>query len=86
MSYVRQKLLADVASVTGQEILRWAGWGIAGGDVQEGDEQLLAEIADLLRHIDDPKVLQGALTLIATHPRVKRPDNYSAGRFQEAWL
>jgi len=86
MSYVRQKLLADLSSVTGQEILPWGGWGVAGGDVQEGDEQLLAEIADLLRHIDDPEVLQQARNLIATRPRVKRPDNYSAGRFQEAWL
>ena len=87
MQYVRQKLLADLASVTGQEILPWAAWGIGtGGTTSDSDKQITEQIADILRQIDDPVGLEQARSLIATHPRVKRPEGYSAGRFQEAWL
>jgi hypothetical protein len=88
MRYVRQKLIEDLACVTGYEVLPWAAWGIGGGDggAVAGDEALTEQIAHTLRDIDEPAGLQQAIDLMQTHPRVKRPTGYSAGRFQEAWL
>jgi len=87
-SYTRYKLFGDLAYVTGDEILPWAGWGI--GSLAEspkpGDEKLEIRIIGLLKSIDQPAALQEARELMATHERLKRPEGYDPGPFQEAWL
>jgi len=88
MGYVLSKMLADLASVTGSEILPWAGWGIGGpgGGTQSGDRELTERMVELLKGIDESTVLQEARDLMATHERLKRPEGYTAGQFQREWL
>ena len=43
-------------------------------------------MAELLKGIDQPAVLQEARELMASHERLKRPDGYDPGPFQEEWL
>ena len=88
MGYVLHKMLADLASLTGQEVLPWAGWGIGGpdGGTLPGDHELPQRMAELLKGIDQPAVLQEARELMASHERLKRPDGYDPGPFQEEWL
>ncbi|MBN1859268.1 hypothetical protein JW848_08700 [Candidatus Bipolaricaulota bacterium] len=88
MGYVLHKMLADLASLTGQEVLPWAGWGIGGpdGGTLPGDHELAQRMAELLKGIDQPAVLQEARELMASHERLKRPDGYDPGPFQEEWL
>ncbi len=88
MGYVLNKILADMASVTGDEILPWAGWEIGGpdGGTQPGDRELAERMVELLRGIDELAILQEARDLMVTHERVKRPEGYTADKFQRAWL
>ena len=88
MRYVLNKMQADLASVTGTEVLPWAGWGIGGpnGGTRSGDRELIERMVELLQGIDGPAVLQEACDVMATHECLKRPDGYSAGKFQREWL
>ena len=88
MGYVLHKMLADLASLTGQEVLPWAGWGIGGpdGGTLPGVHELAQRMAELLKGIDQPAVLQEARELMASHEGLKRPDGYDPGPFQEEWL
>ena len=88
MGYVLNKMLADLASVTGQEVLPWAGWGIGGpdGGAQPGDRELIERMVELLQGVDEPAALQEACDVMATNERLTRPGGYSAGRFRREWL
>ncbi len=88
LAYARYKLFGDLAFVTGDELLPWAGWGIGAMNVrsESGDQELIQTMVDLCRNIDSPPMLNEALKLFATHPRLKRPENYDPGPFLEAWL
>jgi hypothetical protein len=88
MGYVLNKMLADLASVTGMEILPWAGWGIGGpdGGTRPGDRELIERMVELLKGIDELTVFREACDVMATHERLRRPDGYSAGKFQREWL
>ena len=88
MGYVRNKMLEDLAAVTGEEVLPWAGWGIGGtdGGTVPGDEALIGRMADLLKRINEPPVLQEACDLMVSHPRLKRPKGYDPGKFRKEWL
>ncbi|MBU0595864.1 transglutaminase-like domain-containing protein, partial [Candidatus Bipolaricaulota bacterium] len=88
MGYVLNKMLADLAALTGQELLAWAGWGIGGpdGGTVPGDKAVVERMVELLKSIDQPAMLQEARDFMVTHERLKRPDGYSAGKFQKEWL
>ena len=88
MGYVLNKMLADLVAVTGEELLPWAGWGIGGpdGGTLSGDGEIAKQVVELLREIDRPSVLQEARELVASHPRLKRPDGYDPGPFRKEWL
>ena len=88
MGYVLNKMLADLASLTGQEILPWAGWGIGGpdGGTLPGDRELIQRLVELLKGIHRPAVLHEARELMASHDRLKRPGGYDPGPFQKEWL
>ena len=88
MGYVLNKMIEDLAAVTGREVLPWEGWGIGNldGCTVPGDEELARRMSELLRTVNEPDGLQQARDLIASHPRVKRPDGYDPGPFLEEWL
>jgi len=88
MGYVRNKMLADLAALTGSEVLPWAGWGIGGpdGGTRPGDRELVERMVDLMKRIDEPAVLQEAREIMAAHERLARPVGYSAGKFRREWL
>ncbi len=86
--YARHKMLVDLISLTGEELLPWAGWGLGSFPErrQPGDEELTSRVVELLQGIDRPNILQEALELVASHPRLKRPEGYDPGPFREEWL
>jgi len=88
MGYVLNKMLIDLASLTGAEVFPWAGWGIGGPDrgTVPGDRAVVERMVELLRGIDEPAVLQEAHDAMATHERLRCPSGYSAGSFQREWL
>jgi hypothetical protein len=88
MAYARYKMFQDMAAVTGQEIVPWAGWGIGGPDGGDHpkDAELTRTMADVLREIDHPEALEKARELMATHERLVQPEGLDPGSFRKEWL
>ena len=88
LTYARHKMLVDLVSLTGEELLPWAGWGLGAlpEQILPGDDELTDRVIGLLKGIDRPEVLQQARELIATHPRLMKPEGYDPGPFQQEWL
>ena len=88
LAYTRHKMLVDLVSLTGEELLPWAGWGIGSFPerAEPGDDELADRIFRLLRSIDEPSVLQEARELIPSHPRLRRLEGYDPGPFRQEWL
>jgi hypothetical protein len=86
--YVRCKLLSDLASVCGVEVLPWETWGSC-ADVErtqllEGDPALLEEVAELLEALSrDPRPFEGTLELFHEHPRLRMPADYRPSRWEQ---
>jgi hypothetical protein len=79
--YVNYKLVSDLASVCGVEVLPWEGWGICDTNAQnallEDDLALLANVAQILAALRaDPIQFRRARDLFASHPKLKLPANY----------
>lgn len=79
LTYGRNKLFADFASLTGHELPVHAWWGL--GDprsVEPDDAELMDRMIELLQGIDrnDPMALQEALKLSEIHQRLRKLDNY----------
>jgi len=79
LTYGRNKLFADFASLTGYELPVHAWWGIGEPDsVEPGDETLLDAMIAEIRGIEenDPASLTEALMRMRTHPRLRMPPGY----------
>ncbi len=79
--YVRYKLLSDLASVCGVEVLPWEVWGLCADNdadrLSPEDLTLLAHVARVLERLAlDPAQFAEAQRLFHDHARLRMPQDY----------
>ena len=81
LTYVRYKLLSDIACLNKVEVLAWEGWGIVDVidklELDTKDQVLLDRIAALLNRYDtDANAFYEIKAIFEEDPRLQFPDNY----------
>jgi len=87
LTYGRNKLFADFASLTGYELPVHAWWGLGEPDsVAPGDDALMDEMIALVQGIErnDASALANAIHLMRAHPRLRMPDGYAVPTYRSS--
>jgi hypothetical protein len=80
LTYGRNKLFADFASLSGYELPVHAWWGLGEpNDTRPEDDALMNEMTGLIQAVErnDNTALVEIVRLMQTHPRLKMPDEYT---------